>query len=369
MSVRSRRRWRGRSVFRRRSLIGTCSSRTPGSAGSTSSTAIGRRAVVQPLRRISRERASKNRLVVWRQVGKRAPRRRAPSASACRSAESTARRWIASVSSAMLPRCHEQSLDLIVDQAAQVGGTPPDDRHSGGQRLADGGAVRLDSARERERVGGRYNEATAGGLEWRRGRRPDRRGRVVRCGVERRRCTSELDVGATREMQGDVVSRKRGDGVEQLDDPLVRQPVGDVEQSEAAPGPASAGTAPAGARSQPGSMTSTRSGSSPCSATSSVGNERPGRDDEVAGPVGGDVETTTEACAPSREPSDPPGCWCTMATVGGRRLRRTAPAHLPGVQAVDHDDIGRRQPTVHSRAWPPDIANPASGAAASRCWW
>ena len=209
------------------------------------------RAVVQPVRP-SAGRA--HRRIGWWSgarwvVGRRGDGRLRP---ACRrSAWSTARRWIAPRElGRSAPVATSSPSTSIVDQAAQRWAV----RHpTTGTPAASASPTALPyvstPARERERIGGRVQGGDGRGVEWAVdddsidevglfASTPDAGG------------VFGVDVGATREVQGHVVVRERGDGVEQLEDPLVGQPVGDVEQSEAAPGPQAPRRAPtAGGRS------------------------------------------------------------------------------------------------------------------------
>ncbi len=176
-------------------------------------------------------------------AGRVAPRREAAarSSAAAPSRLRTSRRRRARraprSSAPMSPVRHGAALDAVVDERRQVAGVPADDGEAGGHRLAVDDAVGLLGARQHEHVGARRRGPPCARWARCRGARrdPRRSGRAEP--VEHRRRYVGSDVLVADEVQGDGVGRQAGDGVEQGEDALARQPVGDAQDGGLRPGP------------------------------------------------------------------------------------------------------------------------------------
>jgi hypothetical protein len=149
-----------------------------------------------------------------------------------------------------------------------------------------------------------------------------------------------FDVRATREMKGHVVNREGRDGVEQLDDPLVRQPVGDVEQAQAAAGPQRRKLLASGKIAARLDDLQARP-IEPVLLDEDVCHDGTGRHEEIACPVGGEVETASQR-RPTRRTCSP---GMLVHDGDGERTVVSTPQRAdsgPGVEAVDDDDVRRR---------------------------
>ena len=165
---------------------------------------------------------------------------------------------------------------------------------------------------------------------------------------------SGRDVGPTGEMKGHVVRGERGDGLEQFENPFVGEPVGDVEQCQAATGPER--RYPIG----PGrwQIATRRNDLDPHGIESVIADQlarhnRSWCDNEIAMPVGGDVESPTKRARPRAVGSS------GMLVNHGDRERSVISSERgrcgPGVQAVDHDDVSIGQSRSDLRASDPHV--------------
>ena len=243
-------------------------------------------------------------------------------------------------------RRDEEALHIGLDERAQVGRPPAHDRQPHPEGLGDRHAVGLGAAGAHEHVGcsvqrgqgGRVDgpvddraPAHAGALE------PRRHGRPV----------ARVRVGPTDEMERDVVVWQSGDRVDQLDEALVRQPIGDRDHAEPAL-VAEWGTG-AGER----EVAAGRDHLHRCDpvVAEGTGQDRAGRDHEVAASVGREVEDAARPTTPART-VDPARHLMDERDHGGPPTAAERVDELPRREAVDHDDIGGRQPDVGGRRGP-----------------
>jgi hypothetical protein len=236
-------------------------------------------------------------------------------------------------------RFDQQTLDLLLDQRAQMRTPPTHDRQPRPQRLADGASICLDPTGECEDVGRCIQRAELGGGE----------GAVDYDAIDQiglldalpyEPAVPRVHIGPTDEMQGDVVGRQERDGLEQLDDPLVRQPVGDIEQPHSAP------CSQRWHRSGVGEIASRLDDLESFRLESVLlaelaSQERPRSDDPIAATICGEVDAATECTYP------PGAVRAAGVLMRDRNGDRTASAshgdsHGPCIQAVDEHDIGTR---------------------------
>jgi hypothetical protein len=115
---------------------------------------------------------------------------------------------------------HEQSLDIVVDQRAQVRSAPSDDRHSGRQGLGHCIPVGLHATRKGEGVGDGVDRSERGRCQRAVDHHPPGQVRLRDPAPDEPRVLGR-DVGPTDEMEGHVVTRHGCHGFEQLVNPFV----------------------------------------------------------------------------------------------------------------------------------------------------
>jgi hypothetical protein len=131
-------------------------------------------------------------------------------------------------------RFEEESFVLILGQVREVPGPPPDDGEAESHRLAPNGPVRLAGGRKDESV--RRTVKACNILAGNRAMRDDAADKVcVREARPHARCVTCIGQLVAGEVQRRRIGWKARERLEELEDPLSRQPVGDREEGGPAP--------------------------------------------------------------------------------------------------------------------------------------